>query len=144
MRWHELIPDELREEEIRNDFEFEKQRERVIKVARNRCNEDPNKEPRKMAHPVIDLPVPSTEASLNLKLAKKKNLDGLYEVLAPGSSVFKSNDYTSMIIEPVKREVTTRNSELAKFGTKAEKQTNLKCYAERRPNFQRGRQRRNS
>ena len=39
-----------------------------------------------------------------------------------------------MINEPGKREVTIRNSDLAKFGTKAEKQkTDLKYYAERRP-----------
>ena len=59
-------------------------------------------------------------------------------MLAPGSSVTKSNDYTSIIKEPGKRVVTFRNSDLAKFGTKAQKQTDLKCYAERRPKLPTG------
>ena len=70
-----------------------------------------------------------TEASLILKKAKKrpknkrskKSLDGLYEVLAPGSSVIKSDAYTSMIKEPGKREVTIRNSDLAKFWNESRK-----------------------
>ena len=61
------------------------------------------------------------------------NLDGLYEVLAPGSSVIKSNEHTSIIVETGKKEVTIRNSDLAKLGTKAERQSDLKCYANWRP-----------
>ena len=38
-----------------------------------------------------------------------------------------------MIKEPGKRDVTISNSDLAKFGTKAERQTELKLYANRRP-----------
>ena len=105
-----------------------------------RCNEDPNKESRVIERPDIVQAVPRTEASLTMKLAKKKqknkrsrkSLDGLYEVLAPGSSVIKSDAYTSIIEEPRKREVTIINSDLAEFGTKAERQTNLKNYADRR------------
>ena len=62
-----------------------------------------------------------------------KNLDGLYEVLAPGSSVVKTDTFTSVIKEPGKRDVTIRNSDLAKFGTKPERQTELQLYANRRP-----------
>ena len=106
-----------------------------------RCNEDPNKESRVIPHPDVGRAVPRTEASLTLKMAKKnpkdkrskKSLDGLYEVLAPGSSVIKSNAYTSIKKEPWKREVTIRNSALAKFGTKAERQTDLRNYADRKP-----------
>ena len=53
--------------------------------------------------------------------------------MAPGSSVVKTNAYTSVIKEPGKREVTIRNSDLAKFRTKAERQTELQIYAIRRP-----------
>ena len=82
-----------------------------------------------------------TETSLSVKLAKKKpktktskkSLDGLYEVLAPGSSVVKTNAYTCVIKEPGKREVTNRNSDSAKFGTKADRQTELQIYANWRP-----------
>ena len=63
----------------------------------------------------------------------RKSLDGLYEVLAPGSSVVKTDAYTSVIKESGKREVTVRNSDLAKFGTKAGRQTELQIYANRRP-----------
>ena len=140
VRWDELISDEQGDDQTRSDVGFEKQRDHISKDARKRCNKDPDKEPRIMPHSGIGLPVPRTEASLTLKLAKKEpklktsknSLDGLYEVLAPGSSVIKSNDPTSVIKEPGKRDVTFRNSDLAKFGTKAERQTDLKCYAERR------------
>ena len=60
-------------------------------------------------------------------------MDGLYEVLALGSCVIKSNDHNTIIKEPGKKEVTIRDSDLAKFGTKAGRQTGLRCYAERRP-----------
>ena len=91
-------------------------------------------------HPDVGWSVTRTEVSLTLKLAKKKpknkrskkSLDGLYEILAPGSSVRKSDDYSSIIKEPGKR-VVKRNSDLAKFGTKAERQKDLKNYADRRP-----------
>ena len=94
----------------------------------------------------IGLPVPRTEAPLTIKLAKKKpkskrsknNLGGLNEELAPDSSVIKSNDHTSIIKDPGKREVTIRNSDFARFGTKAERRTDLKCYPERRPKIPTG------
>ena len=90
--------------------------------------------------------MPRTDALLTLKLAKKKpkskrskkSLDGLYEVLAPGSSVIKSNEHNSIIKEPRRREVTIRSSDLAKFGTETERQTDLRCYAERRPKMPTG------
>ena len=53
----------------------------------------------------------------------KKSLDESHEVLAPGSSVIKSIEHSSIIEEPGRREVAVRNSDLAKFSTKAERQT---------------------
>ena len=53
-------------------------------------------------------------------------------MLAPGSSVVKTDKFTSRIKEPGKRDVTIRYSDLAKFGTKAERQTELQLYADRR------------
>ena len=64
---------------------------------------------------------------------QKKNLDGLYEVLAPGSTVCKISPTTSVIKEPYKPEVRVRNSDIAKFGTRAERETDLVQYIERRP-----------
>ena len=64
---------------------------------------------------------------------KRKNLDGLYEVLAPGSTVCKVSPTTSVIKEPNRQEVRVGNSDIAKFGTRAERDTDLTQYIERRP-----------
>ena len=63
----------------------------------------------------------------------QEELDGLYEVLAPGSSVIKSNGHTPIVKETGKSQATIRNSDLAKFGPKSERQLDLKPYVERRP-----------
>ena len=78
---------------------------------------------------------------LSLKLAKKipknkrskKRLDGLYDLLAPGSSVFRSNEHTLIIKEAGKRKVTIRKFDLAKIGAKTKRQADLKDYTDRRP-----------
>ena len=127
--------------EARSDIELELNRDKLSKDAVRRSNVDTDKEPRVIPHPDVDMAVPRTETSLKVKLAKKKPkskrskkcLDGLYEVLASGSSVFKTDAFTSVIKEPGKREVTIRNSDLAKFGTKAERLSDLQFYANKRP-----------
>ena len=89
----------------------------------------------------ISRPIPSSERSIQVKLARKlhenqrqkKNLDGLYEVLAPGSTVCKVSPTTSVIKEPNRQEVRVRNSDIAKFGTRAERDTDLTQYIDRRP-----------
>ena len=138
VRWDELISEENWDVEARSDTELEHNRDKLSK--------DPEKESRMISHPEIVLPVPRTETSLAVKLAKKKpktkrskkSLDGCYEVLAPVSSVVKTNTYTSVIEEPGKRNVIIRNSDLAKFGTKAERQTEHQMYANRRPTIPSG------
>ena len=62
----------------------------------------------------------------------KKNLDRLYEVLAPGSVVQKSDQYRSEIREPGKLAVTVRNSGIAKFGARDERKIKLMDYVNRR------------
>ena len=141
VRWDEVISDEQWHNEARSDIDLEKSRDQLSRNKVRWCNEDPNKKSRVISHPDVGRPVPRTEGSLTLNVAKikpktkrsKKSLNGLYEVLAPGSFVIKTNEHTSIIKEPGKGEVTIRNSNLAKFGTKAERQTDLKCYADRRP-----------
>ena len=116
----ELKTDEQLDNKARSDLEFKKSRDQLSKDARKRCNEDPDKEPRIIPHPDFGVPVTRTEASLTLKLAKKKSKskrsekikNGLYEVLVPGSSVIKSNELTSIKREPGTREVTVRISDL--------------------------------
>ena len=87
-----------RDDETRSDVEFGKQQDKISRDVRKRFNKDPDKEPRTMSNPIVGLPLPRTEASLTLKLAKKKpkskrsqkSLDGLYVLMAPGSSVIKT------------------------------------------------------
>ena len=89
----------------------------------------------------VSRPIPCSERSVQVKLARKlhesqrqkKNLDGLYEVLAPGSTVCKVSPTTSVIKEPHKQEVRVRNSDIAKFVTRTERDTDLAQYIERRP-----------
>ena len=133
VRWEELISEENWDVEA-SDRELEHNRDKLTEDAARRKSADPEKESRLIAHPDVGLPVPRTETSLSVKLTKKKpktkrskkRLDGLYEVLAPGCSVVKTDAYTSIIKEPRKREVTIRNPDLAKFGTKVERKHNFK------------------
>ena len=146
VRWDELITDHNWMNDERSDIEIEVNKNRLGKEAMKRQKENTNKESRLISHPDVGQSMPRTEASLEVKLAKKrprtkrskKSLDGLYDVLAPGSSVIKSNEYTSVIKEPGKRDVTIRNSNLAKFGTKADRDTELQVYANRRPKLPTG------
>ena len=57
----------------------------------------------------------------------------MYEVLKHGSYVTKSSPTTTFINEPGRSPVKVRDSDFAKFGTKAERATNLWTYAQRRP-----------
>ena len=85
-------------------------------------------------------PIPFKEFAVELNLARKihgkkrskKNLEGLYEVLAAGSHILKVSPTTSTIKEPGKPVVTVRNSGIAKFGNQLERQTPVKAYADRR------------
>ena len=52
--------------------------------------------------------------------------------MAPVSVVQKTDQYTSVIREPGKVEVTVRNSDIAKFGTRDERKTKLMEYLNRR------------
>ena len=85
-------------------------------------------------------PIPLKEHAVQINIVRKKNPhrrskknhDGLYEVLAPGSVVQKTDQYTSVIREPGKLEVTVRNSDIAKFGTRDQRKTKLMDYVNRR------------
>ena len=72
VRWDELIPDEQWDNDARSDIDLEMSRDRLSRDALQRCNEDPNKESRVIRHTDVGQAVPRTEASLTLKLAKKK------------------------------------------------------------------------
>ena len=119
--------------------------ERVICAANSRARAEQEKrndgEQRLIKLEGVFRSIPCSERSIQVKLARKlhenqrqkKNLDGLYEVLAPGSTVCKVSLTTSVIKEPNRQEVRVRNSDIAKFGTRAERDTDLTQYIERRP-----------
>ena len=125
----------------RSDLEIEKNMCRSQQDAGRRYRDSDNKESRFIIHPKISKPISRTEASLNIKLARKlpnkkrakRQFAGLYEVLKPGSYVTKSSPTTTIINEPGRAPVKVRDSDLAKFGTKAERTTNLWTYAQRTP-----------
>ena len=106
---------------------------RLEQDAGRRYRNSDNKESRFIIHPKLTDLIPRTEKSLSIKLARKlpnkrrakRQLAGLYEVLKPGSFVTKSSPTTTIINEPGHSPVKVRDSDLAKFGTKAERSTNL-------------------
>ena len=59
-----------------------------------------------------------------------RDLRGLWDTLAPGSTVVRTSPTTSVIKEPDVREVKVRNSDIAKIGTKTERNTDLGQYAQ--------------
>ena len=125
----------------RSDTEIEKKTCQASLDAGFRYRDSDDKKSRFITHPKLTDPIPRTEKSLSVKLARKlpnkkrakRQLAGLYEVLKKGSFVTKSSPTTTIINEPGLSPVKVRDSDLAKFGTKAERSTNLWMYAQRRP-----------
>ena len=72
VRWEEPISEENWDNEENSDTELELNRDRFSKDAAKRKNEDPNKESRVIPHPDVGLSMSRTEASLEIKLAKKE------------------------------------------------------------------------
>ena len=112
------------------DLEIEKTMCRAEQDAGRHYRESDIKESRFIIHPKLTDPIPRTEKSLSIKLARKlpnnkrakRQLAGIYdEVLKPGSFVTKSFPTTTIINEPRRSPVKVRDSNLANLGTKAEK-----------------------
>ena len=72
-------------------------------------------------------------SSRNVSKRSKKDLRGLWETLAPSSTVVRTSPTTTIIKEPGVPEVRVSNSDIAKFGTRTERNTDLWQYAQRRP-----------
>ena len=135
----EILPDDKWVNGYCSDIEVEIGMSRASTEARNRERASTDGESRFLKTKAIR-PIPLKERAVELNLARKvhgkrrskKNLEGLYEVLAPGSHILKVSPTTSTIMESSKPVVTVRNSDIAKFGTQMERQTPLKAYADRR------------
>ena len=135
----EILPDDKWVNGYRSDIEVEVGMSRATQDAKARERASTDGESR-FLRTTATSPIALKERAVELNLARKihgkrrskKNLEGLYEVLAPGSHILKVSPTTSTIKEPGKPEVTARNSDIAKFGTQLEWQTPLKAYADRR------------
>ena len=124
----------------RSDILVEEAMQKAQVEAGRRYNGDKNKSiSRFIMHPKLNNPVPRTERSLELKLARKvskrskKDLRELWETLAPGRTVVRTLPTTTAIEEPGVPEVKVRKSDVAKFGTRAERNTDLWQCAQGRP-----------
>ena len=139
-----VTPNELLLEDYcgnsRSDNEIERNMCKATKDATTRERLATDNESRFLRNTKAHRPLPLKEHAVQLNIARKKHLhkrskkdlDGLYEKLAPGSVVQKTDQYTSVILEPGKVEVTVRNSDIAKFGTREERKTKLTEYINRR------------
>ena len=135
----EILPDDKWVNGYRSDIEVEVGMSRATHKAKERERASTDGESRFLRTKAIR-PLPLKERAVELNLARKihgkrrskKNLEGLYEVLAPGSHILKVSPTTSTTKEPGKPVVPLRNSDFAKFGTQLERPTPLKAYADRR------------
>ena len=120
----EILPDDMWVKGYRVDIEVEAGMSRATHEAEERERASTDGESRFLQTKAIR-PLPLKERAVELNLARKiqgkrrskKNLEGLYEVLAPGSHILKVSPTTSTIKESGKPVVTVRNSDIAKFGT---------------------------
>ena len=134
----EILPDDKWVNGYRSDIEVDVGTSRATQEAQARERASKDGESRFLRTKAIR-PIPLKEQAVELNLARKIhgkrrskiNLEGLYEVLAPGSHILKVSPTTSTIKEPGKPVVMVRNSDIAKFGTQLERQSPLKAYVDR-------------
>ena len=122
-----VLPDDKRVNGFRSDIEVDVGMSRATQEAKARERASTDGESRFLGTKATR-PIPLKERAVELNLAQKihgkqrseKNLEGLYEVLAPVSHMLNVSPTTSTIKEPGKPVVTVRNSDIAKFGTQLE------------------------
>ena len=124
----------------RSDILIEEAMQKAQVDAGRRYNGEKNTSiSRLMMHPKLNNPIPRSEKFLEIRLARKvskrpkRDLRRLWETLAPGSTVVRTSPTTTVIKEPGVPGVRVKNNEIAKFGTRAERNTDLWQYAQRRP-----------
>ena len=135
----EILPDDKWVNGYRSDIEVDISMTRASNEAKDKERASTDGESRFLKTKAIRS-IPLMEHAVELNLARKvhgkrrskKNLEGLYEVLVPGSHILKVSPTTSTIKEPGKPIMTVRNSDIAKLGTQMDRQAPLKAYADRR------------
>ena len=124
----------------RSDIIIEEAMTKTQVDAGRRYNGDKNKSvSRFIQHPKLTNTKPRTERSLELKLARKvskrfkRDLRWLWETLVLGSTVVRTSPTTTAIKEAGLPVVKVRNSDIAKFAKRAERNTKLWQYAPHPP-----------
>ena len=120
----EILPEDKWLNGYRSDVELEKEMSRATQEVKSRERASNDGESR-FLRTKATRPIPLKERAVELNLARKihgkrrskNNLEGLYEVLAPGSHILKVSSTSSTIKESGKPVVIVRNSDIAKFGT---------------------------
>ena len=120
----------------RSDILIEEAMQKAQVDAGRKYDGDKNKSvSRFIMHPKLNDLMPRWERSLEVKLShksskrSKRDLQGLWDTLAPGGTVVRTSPTTTVIKEPRVPEVRVRNNDRAKFGTGAERNTDLWQYA---------------
>ena len=134
----DILPDDYWLNGFRSDIEVEIRMTRTTRDASKSERESTGGEYRFLRSGACK-PIPLRKRAVQLKLARKilgkrrskKNLEGLYEVLAPGSNTLIVRPTTSTRKEPGKLIVTVRNSDRAKLRILQERQTPQKVYTDR-------------
>ena len=110
----------------RSDILIEEAMQKAEVDAGRRYNGDKNKTVSRFTmHPKLNNPIPRSEKSLDIMLARKvskrskRDLRGLRETLVPGSTIVRTSPTTTVIKETGVPEVRVRNGDIAKFGTRA-------------------------
>ena len=111
----EILPDDKWVNGYRSDIEVEIGMTRASNEAKDRERASTDGESRFLkTKAIISIPLKERAVELNLarkvhgKRRSKENLEGLYEVLAPGSHILKVSPTTSTIKEPGKPIVTVQ------------------------------------
>ena len=108
-----ILPDDMWLNGYRTDIDVESGKTRASQAAKNRERASTDRESR-FLHTKATPPIPLKKRAVELNSARinhdkrrsKKNLEGLYEVLAPGSHILKVSPTTSTIKQPGKPVVT--------------------------------------
>ena len=107
----EVLPDEKWMNGYRSDMEVEKGKSRATQEPKSRERASNDGEPR-FLRTKATRPIPLKERAVEINIARKihgkrrskKNLEGLYEVLAPGYHILKVSPTTSTIKKPGNRQ----------------------------------------
>ena len=121
----------------RSDILIEEAMQKAQVDAGRRYNREHNKSvSRFIKHPKLNNPIPRSKKFLEIKLARKVSKRSKRDLCGCGKHwprVVRTSPTTTVIKEPGVPEVRVRNNDIAKFGTRTERNTDVWKFAQRRP-----------